>query len=543
MTIRNRYLIALILALASVGSAESWAASEKTTVSLSLYDEPKQMDPQRAEDQVATMLLAHTFEGLMRLDPSDRPQPAQAVGPGRVLSPTKLVYEIRPDATWSDGQPVTAENFVFAWRRAVDPKLASNYAFIMYPVKNAERIVQGKASPSELGVKATATKTLEIELETPTPYFESLLALPTFAPAREDFVTKFGDAYGSDADKIISNGPWTLAEWQHNASVRLVKNPKYWNASKIALDEIKMPYLVRDLTSEFNMFKSGQFDIMRRISKELLPDAQAQNLAIKKFSNGSVWYWEFNTKRKVLANKNIRRAFQVALNRKEYVSQINGIPGTLPAFALIPDYMPAHKKKFGEEAKSTFADGDRALAQKYLKEGLQELGLAELPPISFLYTDRDEDKRDAEYFQRALKQTLQVELKLDVQTFKSRLQKMDQGDFDIVYAGWGPDYLDAMTFADLMTSWNPNNHTGWSSAEYDKTVREAMNNLDPAQRLAAFRKTTEILTEEAPIVPVYQRFWAYVQNPQLTKVVRRALSPDPDFYYAQFSSALSKRGP
>ncbi|MCH8332487.1 peptide ABC transporter substrate-binding protein [Candidatus Sumerlaeota bacterium] len=496
------------------------------------YDEPKSMDPQKADDTIALMLLSHAFEGLTRLDPQDQPFPAQAES-WEVKSPTHYIFKLREGILWSDGKPVTAKDFEFAWRRAVDPVTASTYAFIMNPIKNARAINEGTLPVEELGVKAIDDRTLEVTLQSPTAYFLRLLSFGTFYPAREDFVRLQGDSYGADHDKLLYNGPFVIAEWKHNSSIRLVKNKKYWNAEQIWFNEIDFPYLIRDENTIFNMFKDGQYAMIRQLSKELLPDALNNNLQIKKYNTGAVWYLQFNTTRRITGNKNFRKAVQYALNRQEYCSQVNGIPGTKPIFGIIPEYMPGVKGRYGDEYPLSFQDGDLATARKYMQAALDELGIEKIPPLTILASDVDVTKRDMEYFQQYFKETLGLELILDFQTFKVRLERTDNKDFDIVNSGWGPDYLDAMTFADLLTSWNGNNNTGWSSEEYDDKIRRAMEMHDPKARLDLMSAAEKILVEEAPIAPYFQQYRIYVQDPRLVGVLRRTISPDPDFYFAR----------
>lgn len=509
-------------------------------VTLDMSEEPRNMDPQKAQDTVAFMLLGHVMEGLTRLDPRNKVIPGQAKS-WEQKSDNKYSFKLRDDIKWSDGKPVTAHDFVFAWQHGIDPKTASLYAFILFPLKNAKAINEGKLKVEQLGVKAVDDKTLEVELERPTGYFLRLLSFGTYMPARKDFVEKMGSKYAAEADKLLYNGPWVLSEWKHNASMKLTKNEKYWNEKNIHINEINMPYLIRDMNSEFNMIKDGKYDLMRTMTKDLLPDAQKQRMQIKKYNVGTVWYLQFNVTRKVTGNKWIRRAIATALNRKEMVSKVVGIPGTEPIFGIIPDYMPGVKSTYGKEYDVKFKDGDLATAKEYLAKGLKELNLKELPQLSILINDTDSHKQDAEYLQSYLAKHLGLKLKIDTQTFKVRLQKTTNKDYDIVKSGWGPDYLDAMTYADLFTSWNTNNDSGWASKEYDALIDTAMNSVDQKVRLDAMNKAEQLLIEEAPIASLYQSTRVYVQNPQLVGVLRRTISPDPDFYYARIKPSVAKK--
>jgi oligopeptide transport system substrate-binding protein len=537
------------LAALSFGAAAAMAQDDaksvgidatRKAIAINFAEEPKQLDPQRSSDTVAGMILGHTMEGLTRLDPANKVVGGQAES-WELKDKTEYTFKLRKGATWSDGKQVTAQDFVFAWRRALDPKTASEYAFILFPIKNAAAINGGKMPTDQLGVKAVDEMTLTVSLENPTEYFLKLTSFPTYFPSREDLVAKYGENYFSDVDKMIFNGPFTVASWKHNASMKLVKNEKYWNKAQIALNEIDMPYLIRDHNSEFNMFKDGKFAMTWTITKELLPEAQNSKMQIRKYNNGAIWYFQFNTTRSLTGNKNFRKAIQLALNRDEFVKQVNGIPGSKPIYGVIPEYMPAVSKRYGEEYPLTFKDAQIEKAKEHLAKAKKELGLTEFPAINILASDADNVRRDMEYFQRYFKEKLGLDIKLDFQTFKVRLERTDKKDFDIVNSGWAPDYLDGMTFADLFASWNGNNNTGWKSEKYDAFVKKAMGSVDPKERMTAFHEAEKILVEDAPIAPYFQSFSVFVQDPRLVGVLRRPVGVDPDFTYAKLSQPVASK--
>lgn len=540
----GRLAIVLSIATFARGAAADDFKSQgideaRKAISINFEEEPKLMDAQRATDTIAMTVLGHAFEGLARLDPANKPIPGQAES-WEQKSKTQFVFKIRKGALWSDGKQVTAGDFVYAWRRGVDPKLASEYASILYVLKNGKAINEGKMPLDQLGVKAKDEMTLEVELERPTDYFLRLLSFATYLPTREDIAKKFGDNYAADADKMVYNGPFTISSWKHNASMTLTKNDKYWNKGAISLNEINMPYLIRDKNSEFNMFKDGKYAMTWSLSKELLPEAQNSKMQIRKYNYGTIWYFQFNTTRKITGNKNFRKAMQLAMNREEFVKQVQGIPGSKPIYGVIPEYMPGVTKRYGEEYPLTFPEAQVAKAKEYLEKAKKELGLKEFPTLSVLASDKDEAKRDMEYFQRYFKEKLGINLKLDFQTFKVRLERTQQKDFDIVNSGWGPDYLDAMTFADLFASWNGNNNTGWSSKEYDALINKALDGSGK-DRFDAMSAGEKILVEEAPIAPYFQQFRVYVQDPRLVGVLRRTVGADPDFYYAKLAQPVASK--
>ncbi len=531
----------LMVASLSFGAVSPLMALDavKKIVTLDMQEEPRNMDPQKAQDVVAFSIIGHVMEGLVRMDPRNKVIPGQAES-WEKLSDTKYRFKLRKSNKWSNGKPVTANDFVFAWQRGLSPKTASLYAFLLFPLKNGEAINQGKMKPSQLGVKAVNATTLEIELERPTGYFLRLLSFGTYMPANKDFVTKHGAKYASSNDKLLYNGPWLLSKWKHNSSMRLDKNSKYWNAKNIHINTIDMPYLIRDANTKYKMVKDGKYDMIRSMEKSQLPDAQKNRMNIKSYNPGAVWYLQFNTTDGVFKNQSIRKALSVGVNRQNLVSNVIGIPGTKTIFGIIPDYMPGVKLTYGREFKKTFKDNDIVGAKKLIAKGLKELGLKKMPEISLLISDSESHKKNAEFLQANFLKDLGIKLKIDVQTFKVRLEKTTNKDYQIVMAGWGPDYLDAMTFADLFTSWNTNNDSGWANKKYDAYIKTAMNSTDQKIRIESMSKAEDILIKESPIAPLFQSKRVYIINPNLVGVLRKPVGADPDFYYARIKSEKKK---
>ena len=510
---------------------------DRRYVAFNLPDEPKSLDPQLAHDNIANMILAHTNEGLTRLDASGKPFPAVAekwtIEDGKIYT-----FKLRDEAKWNDGKAVRAQDFLFGWQRALDPKLSAQYASMLFRIKNAEAINSGKLPMSALGVKVIDDRTLRVELNNPTGYFLTLLSFSTFYPARADFVDKLGVKYATNANALLSNGPFFVKSWKPNSSIQLQKNSSYWNRDKIWLNTIDMPYLIRDQSTEFNMFKDRKFAFVWRISKEQLPVAQRSKMQIRRFNSGIVWFFRLNTTRPPMSNLKFRKALQIGINRDEFARSVQGLPGATRAVGIIPSYMPGFERTYGEEYPINFRDGRHEEAKKLLAEAKKELGLKSFKPIKILASDTGNARRDMEYFQSYLKEKLGLEVELDFQTFKTRLQRTGKLDFDIVNSGWGPDYLDAMTFADLFTGWNANNNTGWNSKVYDNHIKAAMEAAEPKKRLDHMHAANELLIEAVPIIPYLEESAVYVQDPRLIGIIRRAVSPDIDFYFARLKKTV-----
>ncbi|MEY4615715.1 MAG: hypothetical protein RJB66_675 [Pseudomonadota bacterium] len=496
------------------------------TVTLALSTEPPNLDAGRATDSESFFVLGHSMEGLTRYGKDGNTAPG--VAERWTLTEQGVVFYLRADARWSDGQPVVAKDFVFSWRRALDPATASEYSFILYPIKNAELINQGKLPLEQLGAVAKDDRTLEVTFEKPCGYFLGLTAFATYFPIREDLVQRTKDRYASNPESMLFNGPFKLTTWVHGSSLRMERNPFYWNKKNVDVDVIDVPYITPDETARFNLFKTQKIDILG-LNKENLSNAQREHFKLRKFTDGTVFYFSFNFREGHLtANKNLRKAIRSVFNANQYVSRIVGIPGTIPGTGLIPAWLNGVNGPFRKEFPLIAVKNDIAMGKQYLAAAMKELKLKSPPSLVWLTTDSPTATKEAEYMQNLLKTTLGIQLKVDKQIFKQRLAKMRAGDFDIVSAGWGPDYADPMTFVDLFTSWNGNNTGQWFNKDYDQHIRNALGTVDTQTRMGEMAKAEKIILEELPIIPTYERTIIYTHSDKIKGLVRRAVGSDPD---------------
>ncbi len=510
-------------------TSNSFAQIDPTKkIAYAMQGEPPQLNSTLATDEESFFVLGHLMEGLTRYGAGGDPVPG--VAEKWKIDAKGATFYLRKNAKWADGKPVRAQDFTFAWKTALDPKNASEYAFIFYPIKNAEAINKGKMPATSLGVVAKDDHTLEITFEKPCGYFLSLTAFAVYSPVREDFYSAHAGRYGADAKDLLSNGPYVLTQWVHGASLKMERNPHYWNKSLGDLDVIEIPYITPDNSARFNFFKDGKTDILAQLGKDDLPKAQKEGYRMKSFSDGSVFFLEFNFREgRITRNKNLRKAIQAVLNLGEFIPKIISIPGTLPAYSLVPSWVKGVKTTFRKEYPTTPYKADLAQAKKYLEAAKKELGVTQIPPLAWLTGDTPATAREAEYFQNLFKTTLGIELRIDRQIFKQRLAKMTAGDFDIVSAGWGPDYPDPQTFIDLKASWNENNRGKYNNPEYDKLVREAMNTADTKKRMDLMAKAEAIGLEDVAVLPTYERVKVYIHRDGYKNIIRHAIGPDPDF--------------
>ena len=524
-------LLMTLLAWASestgVGSAGDAVDPTTGTITLALSTEPPQLDSTRATDTVSGQILGHVMEGLVRYDEFDRIVPG--VAERWEIGPSEAVFRLRDDSRWSDGTPVTAHDFVFAWRKALEPATASEYAFILYAIENARAVNEGELPATALGATAVDDLTLAVRLERPIGYFDKLVAFPTYYPIQQAFYEGRDGRYGADAEDLLYNGPFVIKRWVHGAQLRMSRNDEYWDHERIRLNAIDYAYVTSDVNATLNLYKDGRVAIAG-LDAETLHDALEQRWKLERFNDGSVYFIEFNHRPSRLThNRNLRKAIQFVFDPAELVYKVIKVPGNRPGESLFPVWLKGVHGYFRQEYPAPEHRVDIARAREYLARAKQELGLDPLPPLIILSGDGPAASKESEYFQEVFASTLGIEVKLDRQIFKQRLAKMTAGEFDLVLAGWGPDYADPLTFGDLFASWNRNNRGEYDNPKLDEWVEIAQRSLVPEERMDAFDQIQKIIYDDAVILPSYERGSVFVRNPRLKGVVRRAVGTDPDY--------------
>jgi oligopeptide transport system substrate-binding protein len=522
--------------LTSGGAATLPAVDFATrTITTSIRDEPPNLDSTRMTDSYSIMILNHVVEGLLRYDRNN--DLVAGVAERWDISTTGATFWLREDALWSDGRPVTAHDFVFAWRTAVDPATASQYAFILYPVKNGEAINRGELPPADLAVRALDDRTLEVAFENPIAYFDKLVTAQTYMPVREDFYRSRQGRYAADAGDLLYNGPFRITRWVHGASLRMEKNPTYWDRDSVWLNVVDIAYMTRDAVARLNLFQDGRVVDVDYLPGEALDQVLQQRWPLHRYNDGSIWFLQVNHRAGyVTANYNFRRALQLANDPAELVYKVLKTPSYTVAESLFPSFIKGEQGLFRQEHPPPQVTTDVAAAREHLAAAKRELGLDEFPPLVLLVDDTPAAISHSEYLQEYLRRTLGLEIRIDRQNFRQRLAKQEDGEFDISLYGWSADYDDPLSFADLFASWNLNNHGEFHSAALDAQVRLAQRSLDPSVRFAAFGEIQRILIDEAAIIMAYERGVMYVQDQRLKGVVRRSVGPPTDYTYAYLSA-------
>ena len=495
---------------------------------LNLGTEPPNLDAQIATDTTSGMILAHVQEGLVRYAKDGSIMAGMAEK--WTVSPDGKTYTftMRKNVKWSNGDPVTAADFEFGIKRALDPATASEYAYILFDIANAEKANAGEVGLDQVGVKANGN-TLTITLKGPVPYFLSILCFPTAQPLNEKFFKTVGDKYASDADKMLYNGPYFIKEWKHSDKMILAKSTSYWNAKEIKLDTIT-GYMITDSNTAVTMFYNKELDQIG-IPGPRVQEFKDKGYAVQVFTDAAVFYIEMGENNPALKNLNIRKAVNAALDRDSFCKNVLKT-SSLPAMAFVSPTIMGLKKTFRDEVPATFyKDNDSAAAKAFLAAGLKELNLTALPPLNMICDDSDRAKLYAAAVQDMLKKNAGIEVAINPMPFKARLQKMSSRDYDLVMAGWGPDYNDPMTYLDMWVTDGGNNHTGWSNAKYDDLIAKAKAEPAAAKRMGYLVDAEKLLMAELPIAPIYWRFNPWAAQTNVSGIVRRGVGPDPDLYW------------
>ncbi len=464
-------------------------------------DEPRELDPHVVTGSIEANLCLALLEGLVGWHPEgQRLIPGVAASWERSADGKTYLFRLREDAKWSNGDAVTAADFVYSWRRALSPALGNNYAYMLYYLKNAARFHQGEITDfSEVGVKAPDDLTLTVELENPTPFFLQLLAHQSYFPVHRATIEAFGaiDERGTRWTRpgnYVGNGPFKLKEWVLNRSIVVEKNDYYWDADAVKLQQIVF-YPIQNVTTEERMFRAGQLHLTGSTPVDKVAyyrKERPETLKITPFF--STYYYLFNTLAPPLDQQEVRQALAMSIDRQQIVDKITKA-GELPAYSFTPpdtnDYTATARVEYDvERARALLAEAGYP-------------GGAGFPPIELMYNTSEGHRRIAIAIQQMWKTNLNINVTLTNQDWKVYLDKRDAKDYQVARAGWIGDYLDPNTFLDMYTSSGGNNDTGWSNRRYDELIAQAAQTTDQESRFALFQEAEALLMTELPIIPIY----------------------------------------
>ncbi len=491
-------------------SSSGTTKNEDKTLNLSITSEPPSLNPQLATDSTSGAIIRAAFEGLTRVDKDGNVQNAMAEDVK--VSDDKLTYTFKlREAKWSNGDPVVAGDFAYAWKWALDPKNASEYASILYPIKGAEAFNGGKGSADDLGIKVVDEKTLEVTLENPTPYFLELTAFYTYMPVNEKVVKDNKKWFAEAGDTYVTNGPFTLSDWKHNDSITLKKYADYWDKDNVALSTVNVK-MVESETTANRMFKSGDLDYLGSPYQTVPLDAMdgyKKDKTLKSMPYAAIYEYKFNTKGKFTKNANIRKALSYAIDRQGLADNVlKG--GQKPALSNVPVAIEGF-----EDENNKFKDNDIEAAKKALEEGMKELGIKKASDIKIGISINTSEAHAAiaQYIQEGWHKNLGIEVKMDNSEWQVFLDKVTALDYDVARMGWIADFNDAYTFLERYdTAKNGNNDTAWEDPKYKSLLVSATKETDENKRLDLLKEANTVLAEQMPIAPIYFYVNNYVEK-------------------------------
>ncbi|PEG08984.1 peptide ABC transporter substrate-binding protein [Bacillus wiedmannii] len=501
----------LLLTACNNKANKSETEAKKQVLNVTVSEEIPSLDTAKTMDGTSAHVMQNIFEGLYVLDDQDQPIPAVAKSFKRSEDGKKYTFDLRKDAKWSNGDNVTANDFMFAWKRAITPETASQYASMLFHVKNAKEINKGTMPLDNLGVKAINDYKLEVELERPIPYFLQLLALPIYLPQHESFLKEQGKNYALESSNLIYNGPFVLEKWKHEQEFQLKKNATYWDEKKVKLDEINFQ-IVKDTMTAVNLYEAGNLDRVP-INSQFV-DKYKGNKELHMSSDPGIAMLRFNEKNNALANKKVRQSISLALNKEDFVAHfINN--GAKSASGLVPvGHVNEETGKDFRKENGDLSSYDLQNAKKIWEEAKKELGVEQVN-FEFLTFEQDNAKRMAEYIKGDLEKNLHgLTIQIKQQPFKQKLQLEQTGDYDITMANWGPDYKDPISYLELFTTGNQNNKMNYSNSRFDELIKKAKTDfvLEPEKRWGALLEAEQVLLEDAAVAPLYHIGSAYVQK-------------------------------
>lgn len=513
-------------------SSSSGNSSAKKSINWMDSAEIPTMDISKATDVTSFNQLGNVEEGLYRLGKNSKVENALATSTKVSKDGKTWTFTLRP-SKWSNGDKLTAKDFVYSWRRTVNPKTASQYAYLFEGIHNATQISAGKAPVNSLGIKAVGDNKLVVTLDKRIPYFKLLMGFPLFFPQNQKVVEANGSKYGTSSKTTAFNGPFVQKGWTgSNLSWKLVKNKNYWDKKNVKLNTIN--YSVQKTPSTaYNLYQSNKLDAT------VLDAQQTKNLkhnaGYTLRDTAATFYVQFNQRRKIFKNENLRKAISMSINRKALSNALGG--SNTPADSLTSKGVVNHD---GKDWASVVGDKESASynpteAKKLYKKALKELGVKNVS-FSILSDDTDAGQKTTETLQSQLEENLKG-MKVSVANvpFKTRLNRSTNGNFDLVVSGWSADFADPISFVDLFTSKNANNNGKWSNAQYDKLIADSKTTSSTTKRWNDLENAEKILLNEEGIAPLYYKTEAWLVRPDIKGIVYNGAGLNYNFKNAYVS--------
>ncbi|EJL39050.1 dipeptide-binding protein DppE [Brevibacillus agri] len=482
--------------------------------------EPTSLDPPLGFDEPSYNILNNLMEGLTRLDENQKPQPA-AASEWKISEDGRTYTFTLRDNKWSNGEPVKAQDFEYAWKRMLDPALASPAAFLAFIIEGAEAYNSGKGSIDDVKVKALDDKTLEVVLAQPASWTLLLASNPAFFPVHKATVEK-DPKWAAEASTFVGNGPFKLTEWKHDSELKIMKNENYWDAANVTLAGAVWK-MIDDENTEYQMFTNGELHRTTTVPADMADQLFKEGKVYVRDGAGTEFY-RFNVTKEPFDNANIRKAFSLAIDRQTLVDHVlmrQQKPGTGFVSFGLPDANGAGDFR---QVGGDLVKFDAAEAKRLLEQGMKEKGYTTLPEVTLTYRSGTANEKTAQAAQEMWKQTLGVDVKLQKVEGQVLTDMQKKLEYQIARSSWLPDFGDAINFLDIFQSKNGSNRTGWANAEYDKLIEGAYKEPDDAKRLQMLHDAEKILLNEAPVAPLYFYNTSLLTSDQVSGIQSSSLS-------------------
>lgn len=509
------------------------------TISLNAGMEPTGLNTLTSTYAIEFSLFEHMYENLVTLDDDDNTVPGAAESWDYDEDTLTYTFHLRKDGVWTNGDPVTAKDFEFAWSQALNPDVASDYAYFLYFIKNAEKYFNGEVAWDEVGVKVVDDYTLEVTMEQPTPYALFLFSFGTLAPINQRFYEAVGaDLYSTEAQYFCTNGPFALTEWSHNDKIVMQKNDAWHGAADVEVEEIDWK-IITDANAALSSFLAGDLDMVGLGTGELIKQAEAAGATIQSYTDGTSFYIYFNNNDQYLSNVNLRRALFNAIDEQKEIDTVWQNDNEPMTSFTAPGVSATDGTSFAGKVGELYAPSrDQEKAKEYLATALSELGCTVDDLSAHLSIDCGDSPTsiaEASFYQEQWRQVLGIEVAVNSMITKQGSQNRKTGNYVMSITGWGPDYNDPNTFLDLWVTDGGNNQTGFSNERYDELIDLAATETDLEKRESYFIECEQIIADQLPIGPAYWRAPSYACSDKIKGGMHRSTFQDINAVYVKLS--------
>lgn len=509
------------------------------TISLNAGMEPTGLNTLTSTYAIEFSLFKHMYENLVTLDDDDNTVPGAAESWDYDEDTLTYTFHLRKDGVWTNGDPVTAKDFEFAWSQALNPDVASDYAYFLYFIKNAEKYFNGEVTWDEVGVKVVDDYTLEVTMEQPTPYALFLFSFGTFAPINQRFYEAVGaDLYSTEAQYFCTNGPFALTEWSHNDKIVMQKNDAWHGAADVEVEEIDWK-IITDANAALSSFLAGDLDMVGLGTGELIKQAEAAGATIQSYTDGTSFYIYFNNNDQYLSNVNLRRALFNAIDEQKEIDTVWQNDNEPMTSFTAPGVSATDGTSFAGKVGELYAPSrDQEKAKEYLATALSELGCTVDDLSAHLSIDCGDSATstaEASFYQEQWRQVLGIEVTVNPMITKQGSQNRKTGNYVMSVTGWGPDYNDPNTFLDLWVTDGGNNQTGFSNERYDELIDLASKETDLEKRESYFIECEQIIADQLPIGPAFWRAPSYACSDKIKGGMHRSTFQDINAVYVKLS--------